>query len=260
MRTIAEEVRFPVDAGTVHGVPIPSDVPSVEIDRLMPPGVPIVVLSPHLDDAVLSCGAVLAERPHSFVVTVTAGLPAATARSPRHDLRGGWKNGRETVLGRRLEDVRATAVLQSTPVWLPFLDMPYRAGRTINPSAVVRILLPVLNKIRPHAVLFPLWTAHPDHRVTHDAAMQAMQSLSQVRWVAYAEAGYRQRHVSAVGCRLDELRARCSLRWATSGVAPDSPKRNAICEYASQIGALPRAFVVDALHPEVYFELQPKGS
>jgi LmbE family N-acetylglucosaminyl deacetylase len=36
---------------------------------------PIVVLSPHLDDAVLSCGVLLAANGGARVVTVFAGMP-----------------------------------------------------------------------------------------------------------------------------------------------------------------------------------------
>ena len=38
----------------------------------------VVVLSPHLDDAVLGCGRLLSAHPGATVVTVYAGAPEAT--------------------------------------------------------------------------------------------------------------------------------------------------------------------------------------
>src|SRR5436853_287558 len=52
----------------------------------------MVAISPHLDDAVLSCGQLLAARPGSVVITVFAGMPRDGSQQTDWDRRCGFAN------------------------------------------------------------------------------------------------------------------------------------------------------------------------
>jgi LmbE family N-acetylglucosaminyl deacetylase len=91
----------------------------------------IAVLSPHLDDAVISIGAFLYEQAthgaHVKVITVLAGDPDATGPAGQWDARCGFTSAAAAARRRREEDLRACGVLGATPVWLPFPDATYGA-------------------------------------------------------------------------------------------------------------------------------------
>lgn len=98
----------------------------------------VVVLSPHLDDAVLSLGAAIARAARAgadvTIVTVLAGDPASSAAAGRWDARSGFASAGEAARHRREEDRRACAVLGAKPVWLPFGDEQY--GRGADDAAI----------------------------------------------------------------------------------------------------------------------------
>ena len=73
-----------------------------DLDRLL-------VISPHLDDAVISCGALLLADPGATVVTLFAASPAEyTNPLNEHDTECGFQPGDDTMAVRRDEDVRGT--------------------------------------------------------------------------------------------------------------------------------------------------------
>jgi LmbE family N-acetylglucosaminyl deacetylase len=128
------------------------------------PGRRIVVVSPHLDDGVLSLGAAMASwaRADSRVelLTVFGCDPDSGAQAGGWDRRGGFSSEGESARARREEDRRACVILGISPVWLPFGSVDYeRHGyeETVLEAIVSRIagadlvLLPG----------FPL--SHPDH-------------------------------------------------------------------------------------------------
>lgn len=88
------------------------------------PGSRIVVLSPHLDDAVLSLGASIADAVVSgadvSIVTAYAGDPARQDEPSAWDRRAGFTSSHEALEARREEDREACTALGATPVWLPF--------------------------------------------------------------------------------------------------------------------------------------------
>ena len=89
----------------------------------------VVVVSPHLDDGVLSLGASIASfaRQGASVelLTVLACDPESTAPAGGWDRRGGFATEGESAQARREEDRRACATLGATPVWLPFGSVDY---------------------------------------------------------------------------------------------------------------------------------------
>jgi LmbE family N-acetylglucosaminyl deacetylase len=126
----------------------------------------IVVLSPHLDDAIFSVGAVIAtlagrgERVR--ILTVLAGNPDSSfVAGPWDRDCGGFTSHAESAHIRRGEDERACAAVGATPVWLPFNDEQYDRGASDEDIfAAVRDAAGA-----PDAVLSPGHPlTHADHR------------------------------------------------------------------------------------------------
>ena len=71
----------------------------------------IVVVSPHLDDAVLGCGRFLSAHPGATVVTVFAGNPPKYPEPMRMwDVQSGFAPGDDVMETRRNEDDAALAL------------------------------------------------------------------------------------------------------------------------------------------------------
>src|SRR3984885_3791700 len=87
---------------------------------------PIVVVSPHFDDAALGAAHLLTSYPGSTVITVLAGRPPAYPEEVSDwDAGGGFVAGEDVVAARQREDQAAMASMQATPVWLDFPDHQY---------------------------------------------------------------------------------------------------------------------------------------
>ena len=90
----------------------------------MQPTGPIVVVSPHSDDGVLSLGAAMARWAHGGarveLLTVLALDPSSAAPTEGWDRRAGFATEGEAARARREEDGRACALLGVAPRWLPY--------------------------------------------------------------------------------------------------------------------------------------------
>lgn len=120
----------------------------------------VAVLSPHLDDAILSLGAAIAgARGDVRVVTVFAGDPDSTLAAGEWDSRAGFRTVGEAARARREEDALACADVGARPVWLPFVDDQYPPDED---DAVWGALADALEGADTVLVpAFPL--VHPDH-------------------------------------------------------------------------------------------------
>ncbi len=86
---------------------------------------PELLLSPHLDDAVLDCWSVLTSDRDVRVVNLFTGAPAA-GRLAQWDAITGARDSAERVRARVAEDACALGRAGRSPVNLPFLDAQYR--------------------------------------------------------------------------------------------------------------------------------------
>jgi LmbE family N-acetylglucosaminyl deacetylase len=124
----------------------------------------IVVVSPHLDDGVLSLGASIASWSRAGaqveLLTVLACDPDSDAAVGGWDRRGGFATEGESARARREEDRRACAAVGATPVWLPFGSVDYeRHGDEDGVRLAVADAVDGADiRILP---AFPL--THPDH-------------------------------------------------------------------------------------------------
>ena len=127
-------------------------------------GLHVVVVSPHLDDAVLSVGATLARAARRGarvdIVTVFGCDPRSVAPAGGWDARAGFATEGEAARGRREEDRRACALLGAAPVWLEFGSLDYERH---GDEAAVAASIAAASEAADVVLLpgFPL--SHPDH-------------------------------------------------------------------------------------------------
>ena len=157
--------------------------------RLRPdPSAPALLLSPHLDDAVLSCWSVLCAEGELNVVNIFAGEPSAPGRVAPWDLITGASDSATRVRERIAEDVDALQHAGRAPINLPLLDAQYR-----RPSSApdLRELDQLVNGAVQSAcrVYAPAGIgAHPDHLLTRRYARVLLRAGVPVS--LYAELPY----------------------------------------------------------------------
>jgi LmbE family N-acetylglucosaminyl deacetylase len=215
----------------------------------------LVAVSPHLDDAVLGCGALLATHLRSVVITVFAGRPSAGAPLTPWDEAAGFVAGDDVVGARRAEDRAALRALDAQPVWLPFRDAQY--GASPPADAIAARLERALVSVEPATVCIPLGLFHSDHRLVHAAALSLLARHPEWRWLAYEEPMYR-RVTGALEARLSALRSAGVRAVAVDGLPATNTKGAALACYASQLRALAapgRPGFADALDGERYWSL-----
>jgi LmbE family N-acetylglucosaminyl deacetylase len=155
----------------------------------------VVVVSPHLDDGVLSLGASMAAWARSGAVvellTVLACDPASEAPAGGWDRRGGFETEGDSARARREEDLQASAAVGATPVWLPFGSSDYdRHGDEVDVrDAVLGVLEGADTVVVPGLPL-----THPDHAWL--AQVLDAPGLGHSRVGRYAEQPYTARVVA----------------------------------------------------------------
>ena len=110
----------------------------------------IIVISPHLDDAVFACAGLIAGKPGTVVVTIFAGMPSDFAAYTSWDAASGFDSARQAVACRRDEDRNALEILDAMPLWLDFLDSQYGCTPTVD--SVADILKEILRQHDPDTV------------------------------------------------------------------------------------------------------------
>ncbi len=217
-----------------------------------------IFLSPHLDDAVLSCGGHIYQLAQAgaavTVFTIMAGaLPPDLIPHPfieEHILR--WMLGPDPVPGRQAEDRRAVAALGATVRFGPFADALFRTdgSGTALYTDLARLFGPVhgddpvqahsnviTDALDPTATIYaPLGAGgHVDHRWVRDVVLRWRQSQPGVAVFFYEEYPYSADSVAV----LDAARAAIGQPLAPVVYAVDDTallaKIDAIACYVSQI-------------------------
>lgn len=224
----------------------------------------IAAVSPHLDDAALGCGALLAARPGAVVVTALAGGPppgpGRWERVTPWDAACGFGPGEDVIAARRAEDREALSRLGATPVWLDFPDAQY--GPSPAPEALRRAIAGALAPLRPGLLLAPLGLFHSDHLLVAEAAQGLARGApwAPLEVHVYEDAVYR-----SVEGRTEEALARLRGRGITpvpvAAAATEEAvarKRRAIGCYRTQLRGLAapgRPGYEDAFGAERYWRL-----
>lgn len=128
------------------------------------------VLSPHLDDAVLSCWHLLAGPGDVTVINIFAGSPPAGTAPPWWDRLTGAADPVARMRERVREDARALGRAGRAAVNLGFLDEQYRDGE----QAVTPLVEELRRRLEPGArVCAPAALGdHPDHALVRAAALE----------------------------------------------------------------------------------------
>lgn len=202
---------------------------------------PALVISPHLDDAVLSLGRFLAGRPDAVVVTVMAGVPSPeeVTDCTTYDRSCGFASAEEAMNVRRTEDLVALSVLHAEPVWLSCLDSQYSRS-----PAHLAPFLEFLAQPLPEGcdtVLVPLGIKHPDHldvaATVRQGAVERWMSEGVGVWV-YEELPGRVLWPEEVYPAIVDWMAVGLLERGFVGTGSRSAKRIALNKYKSQRPAL----------------------
>ncbi len=237
-----------------------------------------VVLSPHLDDAALSCGALIANRTAArqptLVVTFCSAAPdpASQFNTIAREFHAEWNLAPDEVVAARLrEDAAAMAALGADYCYAGMTDAIYRAPESyVDRStlyatpvpddplfAEVRRLLRLLLDRAPHATIYaPLAVGdHVDHRVTFAEVLAA----DHPRAVFYEDINYAlipgavEARLAAIGrpmvpatadvtagmdAKIAAIRAYASQQVALFGDPADMPRQ--IRDYAA--GLLPGGY------------------
>src|SRR5215213_2794269 len=148
-----------------------------------------VILSPHLDDAVLSCWDVLGRDGDVRVVNVFTGSPEDGGGDYEWDRMTGSQDSVERMRERRAEDVAALGRVGRSASNLGLLDAQYRSNGALPGDVVSRLRAEIP---RDAVVYAPAALGdHPDHLVVRDAALELKRAGHHVRLYADMPPGAR---------------------------------------------------------------------
>ncbi len=215
----------------------------------------VVVVSPHLDDAVFSLGASMSALRSAgvdvSVVTVFAGDPADQGPASYHDLLRGVNTVAEACTSRRAEDTAACVHLDVVPQWADNNDSSYLTAR--DPTVVWGSVAAQLDLA--DTVLVPGWPlTHVDHSY---ATLLALRHLPGPKIGFYSELPYAAVPVATIkawwrGRRAPALHGADlpPISWLIlrPGQAHWAAKRRAVAEYRGELAALGLTGKLGPLH------------
>lgn len=199
----------------------------------------VVVVSPHLDDAVYSCGQLLAALPKraAVLMTVFAGEPADGEHIwTEYDKKCGFPSARVAAASRRAEDRRAASVLNSRWDHLSFVDSQYGEQppvETVAESLQRHVQTLIDADDAPHMLLGPVGLQHIDHVLVSQAFLMVAAALPIAAWL-YEELPYRVQWPEQVPDALDRARAMFHVERDHIGGGSLSIKTAAVACYRSQ--------------------------
>lgn len=149
----------------------------------------LLIVSPHLDDAILSCGLLLAAHPGAVVCTVFTASPEHNM-STDWDLQSGFNDAFEAMKARKTEDLEALETLHARPVHLPFCDAQYQS--TPSPELVANAIERTIIEVAPSTLMVPLGLFHSDHVLVADACLSLLRRSNDMHMSLYEEVPYRR--------------------------------------------------------------------
>lgn len=186
----------------------------------------LICLSPHLDDAVFSCGDYLSTRDDVIVLTLFAGAPPDDVTLTDWDRTCGFQTSRQAWKARVQENRSAVETIGAAHCDANFCDHAYRQPPPVDLGAWLDGYL-----LDTDDLLIPVGIEHPDHIATHTAGMAVAHRANRVG--AYADlpyaAAYPDRATPPDGYTVAEP-------WGGDTAA----KRAAVACYRSQLPAVER--------------------
>jgi len=219
----------------------------------------LFIVSPHFDDAVFSCGALLAAHSDAAVCTVFAAPPEQDMQTD-WDGKAGFAGAYEAIRARTIEDNNALSVLDAIPVRLPFRDAQYGDSPSIGKLAAA--LEEAIYGSTADTLLMPLGLFHDDHGRVFEACCEILPRMSHLEWFAYEEAIYRpipgvvqQRLVDLAGRGIVATPASPAADHALDRERQVMLKREAVSAYESQLHAFGPHGCDDVFAAERYWRL-----
>jgi len=215
----------------------------------------LVVVSPHLDDGVFSCGDLLARSRRSTVITVCTGLPEDFTRLTSWDQRCGFRSAASAIASRREENREALRLLGSRNLELGLPDSQYVRDWQPYIPLLRESLKSAIERLHPDRVVVPLGLFHDDHIRVSDVMLSLLYRFPVLEWTAYEDVPYRARP-NVVLQRLSVIEQRGIQASRVSAPCRSDRKSRAVWAYGSQLqgfGALPE----DVIRREGYWRLTP---
>ncbi|MCQ9617207.1 PIG-L family deacetylase [Paenalcaligenes niemegkensis] len=113
-----------------------------------------LVVSPHYDDAVFSCGSLLSILPSCTVMTVYTGLPQDKDVLTDWDQRCGFSSAGEAMQARLIENEHALSALRLNGIDLGFLDSQYIKEPREATGLFADTVTANIERLKPSAVFF----------------------------------------------------------------------------------------------------------
>ena len=219
----------------------------------------LFIVSPHFDDAVFSCGALLAAHPDAAVCTVFAAPPEHTMHT-EWDEKSGFGSAYEAIHERTFEDNRALDLLDAIPLRMPFRESQYSDSPSISKMAAE--LEETIYRTTANTLLMPLGLHHDDHVRVFEACCEILPRLSHLAWFGYEEAIHRCTP-GVVQARLTDLAQRGIVATPANPSAGHTIdmqrraqiKREAVHAYQSQLRAFGPGNYDDVFATERYWQL-----
>lgn len=234
----------------------------------------LLIVSPHFDDAVFSCGALLAAHDDAAVVTVFSGTPSHPDfpnALTDWDRDCGFRTSADAMRVREREDDAALERLGAEAVRLGFHDDQYvQAGIGTAPAhdAMVAAIDATIVSLGATIVVMPLGLFHTDHDRVHQACVTMLRRRDGLKWLAYEDALYRRMpgRVQQRLALLQQLQIEATPAFPHfGGTGSDHhllvvdgralAKREAVAAYDSQLRAFGPSGYSDVAQPEHYWHL-----
>jgi LmbE family N-acetylglucosaminyl deacetylase len=225
----------------------------------------VVILSPHLDDAVFSCWHVLDSPREVLVLNVFAGLPAPGAALPRWDRITGADDPVARVQERIEEDRAALALAGREPTNLSFVEGQYREEK----PTLDEVLPAVRERLAGAAEIFaPAGIGgHSAHCVLRDAGLTAARDglavsfyadipyATEFGWPAWVTGGDLEPFLAVDAAWAEALEPVVAGGWQRKVVTLDESaqqrKVEAMKTYRTQFAALEAGGQRRLTHPEL---------
>eukprot|EP00667_Euglena_gracilis_P014630 EG_transcript_15174 len=211
----------------------------------------VLVVSPHLDDAMFCMGGYLyRSQAQKWVVNVFAGAPAKRVAT-WWDKYLGFQNSDETLAARWMEDKRAWLNWNVTIINFDFVDQIYKPDEHLQRGGIRQQLAKVIAALkaqnRPLTVFGPAAqmnaSSHGDHIKVHNA-LRAVAKEEGVQLLFYTDFPYVKDFMRRHSCRPSQYLARLyrrPVREAVLRLLPEDieAKLARSREYRSQVNAVP---------------------